>query len=107
MGHSIIQRLHDSEINGEVYWLYDSVFRVRLGCPLGGRVDAEAELGSWDEVEEWLKRKATELYPESEFARGARQLVRRIALAGDGQNRAARGRLQGQGERAPQLVSRD
>lgn len=28
---TIIAALHDSEINGEVSWLYDGVWRVKLG----------------------------------------------------------------------------
>jgi hypothetical protein len=38
---TIIAALHDSEINGEVSWFYDGLWRVKLGDDANG-IDAEA-----------------------------------------------------------------
>ena len=62
---SVIQRLHDSEIHGSVSWVYDSAFTVQLGIP----VEAEGFVESFKEAEDWLRREAVRLYPESHFAR--------------------------------------
>lgn len=71
MPRSILQRLHDSEISGDIYWLYGSPFSVRIGSP----PIEEATVGSWTEVEEWLRQKAVELYPESNFAKDERAIA--------------------------------
>ena len=39
---SLIEDLHDSEINGEIGWFFDGVWRVKLGDPWNGYV-AEAD----------------------------------------------------------------
>lgn len=68
---SVIQELHDSEINGAVEWLYDGAFAVRIGGPEGPV--ATDQLHSWQEAEIWLRMMATELYPDSRFAKTQRQ----------------------------------
>ena len=45
----VICALHDSEINGEVSWFYDGVWRVRLGDEANG-YDAEAVVTGPDEA---------------------------------------------------------
>jgi hypothetical protein len=65
---TIVAALHDSEINGEVSWFYDSVWRVRLGDVANG-IDAEAIVSSPSEAAEWLRANAVRRYPASEFAK--------------------------------------
>ncbi|HEY3911729.1 MAG TPA: hypothetical protein VGM07_17855 [Stellaceae bacterium] len=65
---AIIAALHDSEINGEVSWFYDGVWRVRLGDS-DKAIAAEATLGSADGAAEWLRANPVRRYPHSEFAR--------------------------------------
>ena len=63
---TIIAALHDSEINGEVSWFYDGVWRVKLGHEQNGFV-AEAMVSSPQEAAEWLRANAVRRYPASEF----------------------------------------
>ncbi|HEY3912480.1 MAG TPA: hypothetical protein VGM07_21700 [Stellaceae bacterium] len=65
---AIIAALHDSEINGEVSWFYDGIWRVKLG-DADNAIAAEATLGSIGEAAEWLRANAVRRYPGSEFAR--------------------------------------
>ena len=66
---TIIEALHDSEINGAVVsWIYDDVWTVQLGDAVNGIV-AEAVVGSAQEAAEWLRANAVRRYPHSEFAR--------------------------------------
>ena len=65
---TIIAALHDSEINGEVSWFFDGVWRVRLGDAMNG-YDAEAVVSSASEAAEWLRANAVRRYPASEFAK--------------------------------------
>ncbi len=69
MPTSVIQQLHESEINGEVSWLFDGTFRARVG-------ETEATLKSWAEAEQWLGERVMELYPDSVFAKGAKTITR-------------------------------
>lgn len=64
----LIERLHDSEINGSISWFFDGGWRVQLGDKLNG-VEAEDVVTSYAEAEAWLDRKARELHPDSMFAR--------------------------------------
>jgi hypothetical protein len=66
----IFQRLYDSEINFEVSAFYDAGFDVRLGDGLNGFL-AEGKVGTWAEVEAWLRDQALVHYPDSEFAKSA------------------------------------
>ena len=65
---SILQRLHDSEINGSVRWFFGGDWAVRLGDELNGW-KAEGLVSSLDEALDWLDQKARELYPDSDYAK--------------------------------------
>jgi len=63
---TIIAALHDSEVNGEVSWFFDGVWRVKRGDEMNG-FDAEATVSSPQEAAEWLRANAVRRYPASEF----------------------------------------
>jgi hypothetical protein len=65
---SLIEDLHDSEINGDIGWFFDGVWRAKLGDPRNGYVAEADGLPSIRQAAEWLRSKAIELYPDSEFA---------------------------------------
>jgi hypothetical protein len=65
---TIIAALHDSEINGDVSWIYDGVWRVRLGDEDNGLV-GEAVVASPQDAAEWLRANAVRRFPHSEFGR--------------------------------------
>ena len=48
---------------------WDSGFEVKLGDDLNGFA-AETRVGSWDEIEPWLRVQALLHYPDSDFAKG-------------------------------------
>ena len=60
-----LQDLHDSEINGELTWLFDRCWTARIGAP----VHAEASFNSLGQATEWLRDRAVEMYPDSPFAK--------------------------------------
>ena len=64
----LIERLHDSEINGSIAWFFDGGWKVELGDPLNG-VLAEDVVGSYAEAEAWLDRSARKHFPNSDYAR--------------------------------------
>jgi len=68
---SILQRLHDSEINGSIEWFFDGVWTVKLGDIVNGWTVGEV-VDSLEEAEAWLDAKARELYPDSDYARSSR-----------------------------------
>ena len=65
---TITAALHDSEINGEVSWFFDGVWRVKLGDE-ANRIDAEAIVASPEEAAEWLRANAIRRYRDSTFAK--------------------------------------
>ena len=65
----LIEDLHDSEINGEIGWFSDGVWRAKIGDPWNGYVAEKDGLLSLGWAVEWLPSKAIELYPNSEFAK--------------------------------------
>jgi hypothetical protein len=69
---TIIAAPHDSEINGEMSWFFDGVWRVKLGDESNG-IDAEALVGSPHEAAEWLLANAVRLYPGSTLAKRFRR----------------------------------
>ena len=69
-----IEALHDSEINGEIGWFFDGVWCVKIGDVHNG-YKAEATFMSLGEAAEWLRSKAIELYPDSEFAKRWRRAI--------------------------------
>lgn len=65
---SVLQALYDSEINFSISTLWDGGFDVKLGDEVSG-IKAIANCGSMEAADQWLKDKAIELYPESDFAK--------------------------------------
>ena len=74
---AILDDLYASEINVEISWLWDGGIdvkvsrrdiNVKLGDPLNG-YDARGKAKSIIEAAVWLRDKACQHYPDSEFAR--------------------------------------
>lgn len=65
---SVLQALYDSEINFSISTFWDGGFDVKLGDEVSG-IKAIANCGSMEAADQWLKDKAIELYPESDFAK--------------------------------------
>ena len=57
---SIIQLLHDVEVNASISSFYDGGWTVKLGDEVNGFI-AEAQVGSFEEAERWLYDKAKTL----------------------------------------------
>src|SRR5947209_4281381 len=66
---SFIEALHGSEINGEVGWFFDNVWRAKLGDPLNGYVAERDGFLSLGQAVRWLSDNALEFYPDSQFAK--------------------------------------
>lgn len=64
---SILQRLYDSEINFIISCFWDGGFDVSLGDRMNGYKD-ETTVGTILEAEMWLRDKALEYFPETEFS---------------------------------------
>lgn len=62
---SLLEDLHDSEINGEIGWFFDRVSRAKIGDPWNGYRAEIDGLSGLAEAAEWLRSKAIELYPDS------------------------------------------
>src|SRR2546421_2256686 len=69
---SVIQRLHDSEINGGVAWPVQGLILAHFGCPLDGIKFDEALVRTFAEAEAWFNRAAASYFPDSTFARQER-----------------------------------
>ena len=67
---SLLEDLHDSEINGEISWFYDNVWGAKVGDKLNGYLAETAELPSLGNAARWLCDRALEFYPDSAFAKG-------------------------------------
>jgi len=73
---TFLQELHDDEINGSIEWVFDRAWMARIGAPvLAEASKAEATFMSLGEAAEWLRSKAVELYPDSEFAKRWRRAI--------------------------------
>jgi hypothetical protein len=59
---TIMTALHDSEINGDVSWLFDGMWTVKLGDPLNGYV-AEGIVAGAAQAAEWFRDNAARLTP--------------------------------------------
>ena len=70
---SFIEDLHDSEINGEIGWFFDGMWRAKIGDPWNGYRAEVDGLMSLAEAAKWLRSKAIELYPDSDFAKSHRR----------------------------------
>ena len=78
---SLLEDLHDSEINGEIGWFFDRVWRAKIGDPWNGfRAETDGLL-SLAHAAEWLRSKAIELYPEQRVRQGAREAQSMTDLA--------------------------
>lgn len=64
----IMPDLYASEINVTISWFWDGGFNVQLGDSMNG-IDAYAWCDTWPEAVAWLRDKAIELYPDSDFAK--------------------------------------
>jgi hypothetical protein len=64
---AIIQDLYDSEINFSIVTFWDAGFQVRLGDDING-FGAKGNAEDFACAVEWLKVRAIEKYPESDFA---------------------------------------
>ncbi|WP_309628200.1 hypothetical protein [Brevundimonas sp.] len=64
---SVLQALHDSEINAGIQTFFDGQFEVWLGDEANGR-KAETIADSYASAEAWLTMAARERYPDSQFA---------------------------------------
>jgi len=70
---SLLEDLHDSEINGEIGWFFGRVWRAKIGDPCNGYQAEVDGLPGLAEAAEWLRQKANELYPDSAFAKAYRR----------------------------------
>jgi DNA-binding MarR family transcriptional regulator len=66
---SLFEDLQDSEINGEIGWFFDGVWRAKIGDPWKGYCAAADGLPSFGEAARWLCDQALHLYPDSDFAK--------------------------------------
>lgn len=64
----MFQTLHDSEINFRIECFWDSCWSAYLGDQMNGYAAQEDGLESIYDCMTWLKNKACEIYPDSEFA---------------------------------------
>ena len=65
---SVLQELHDSEINALLASFFADAWTVKLGDALNGFV-SDASISSEAEAYVWLEQKALQLYPDSKRAR--------------------------------------
>lgn len=67
-GLQILQALYHSRINASISWFGDGGFVIRLGDEWNGWVETAGFHNIEDGIA-WLRDKAIEFYPTSEFAR--------------------------------------
>lgn len=70
---SVMQRLHDSEINCRIECFWDQQWSAYIGDDMNGYKAENHNLGSYDEAETWLALTAIGLYPGSVFSMGEPQ----------------------------------
>lgn len=68
---SILQKLHDSEINASISSFYDREWTAKLGDEMNG-YDASRSCSSEAEALTWLDSTARALFPNSEYAKSPR-----------------------------------
>lgn len=66
---TILQRLHDSEINFAISCFYDSCWTVKLGDDMNG-FTAETQVNNYVEALAWLDKEARERFPDSLYVTG-------------------------------------
>lgn len=81
MTKSMMQRLHDSEINSSISSFYDGCWDWKLGDYMNGW-KAEGQERSFEKAEEALAQAALEHFPQSTFALNQRPLKREDVKAG-------------------------
>lgn len=65
----VLQAIHDSEINFRIECFWDSCWTAYLGDQMNGYAAQEDGLESIHDCLAWLKNKACEIYPDSDFAK--------------------------------------
>lgn len=73
MTKSMMQRLHDSEINSSISSFYDGCFDWKLGDDMNG-YKAEGQTRTYEMAEAALAAAAVEHFPQSTFALNSRPL---------------------------------
>jgi hypothetical protein len=73
-----LQRIHDSEINVSIRWLWDGGIEVRLGDEVNGLV-AEETFALVAGILPWLQQAIAHFYPDSAYARSLDDEVRQLA----------------------------
>jgi hypothetical protein len=58
MSVSVIQQLHDLEIQGAIGWPVEGKIIARIGCPLDDWFESEALVTSFAEAEAWFRQAA-------------------------------------------------
>jgi hypothetical protein len=68
-GHvSVQQALHDSNINSTISSMFDGGWVAAIGDYLSGW-KSSGHVGSYQEAETWLDKKARELFPKSGYSK--------------------------------------
>ena len=70
---SILQDLHDSEINAKISWFFDGCWEVSIGDDWNGFIAETTKCSSFEEVEQWLIENALKIFPDSNFSRAYRE----------------------------------
>ena len=68
MATSVLQLLHDSEINCGIKCCWDSCWTAWIGDDMNGVKSENTALLSYSECETWLAEEAINLFPGSDFA---------------------------------------
>jgi len=72
MPQHIIQRLHDSEIDGALEWPIQGKIFVHLGSPVSRDFEAEAIVDTFADAQAWLDQEAIRRSPNGAYARSRR-----------------------------------
>ena len=76
MATSILQQLHDSEINCGVKCFWDSCWTAWIGDDMNGIKSENTGLENFARCEMWLREEALRLFPNSAFAKDLPSTVR-------------------------------
>jgi hypothetical protein len=68
---AVLEALHDSEINGEVFWFFDAGWTATLGDPLHG-IEAEESFDRIGDAVGWLVDKAGQALPGQRVRKAVR-----------------------------------
>lgn len=64
---SVLQELHDSEINASIQSFYDGCWTAKIGDDMNGFVAEDASLESFEDCEQWLSETAKKMFPQSVY----------------------------------------